>query len=544
MSSILVGIYKPDSSLRTIYQVDNGLSSNCKCISCDDDLVARQGAKVRHHFAHNTKNKESFACRESALHLLAKKVLSEVGAGFLPIHEFERTMIDVGRPGVAMLERLTGLGQKFEIEGMEFDFKIEKLRPDIVFDLKVYGSTVSVAFEIFSNKSFLRKRKDRVVRNDMSVVEICMDDFDIEDYTLDDLIMHFRNTKNYAWVWINEELRAIAEANWNEKNLLPAYSEETIENFVSDLDKYSKGNTFRFPLHEYMGKEIAYLDLQGKKQVVSTMIFPAFEKEYTVSGLEFDEWKLIISLSYKESSVKFPVLLKYFEKEPVTTSKSFLISNSSVFPSAESFFKNLEWGDNQKLEAMYRDAELKKVDILLKMYLDELKLLMNDVFSESKYIDNVITTYVPLFDKDCGIYFDLNDAKLIFGVNHLAFQDMFLKSLVRRQYLNVDETLGLYAASQLRVSTKDDSWIGRFSLIKNSYEHNKTSLQRVDDAINKIQNYIDILSPRSFLESYLNKCLDLAVLIRMNDRYQVLMGYEDIVHIVSTHGAWTLAKKR
>lgn len=193
---------------------------------------------------------------------------------------------------------------------------------------------------------------------------------------------------------------------------------------------------------------------------------------------------------------------------------------------------------------MYRDAELKKVDILLKMYLDELKLLMNDVFSETKYLDNAITTYVPLFDKDCGIYFDLNDAKLIFGVNNLAFQDVFLKNLVRRKYLDVDETLGLYAAAQLRVSTRDDSWFGRFSLIKKSYEHNKTSLQRVDDAINKIQKYIDVLSPRAFLESYLNKCLDLGVLIRINDKYQVLMGYEDIVHIVSTHGAWTLAKKR
>src|SRR5690349_11042424 len=71
----------PDDQLIHISRVLNGKACACLCPKCRDPLIARQGDRLLHHFAHES----GYACSgaaETALHRIAKQCLSG-GAEFL-----------------------------------------------------------------------------------------------------------------------------------------------------------------------------------------------------------------------------------------------------------------------------------------------------------------------------------------------------------------------------------------------------------------------------------------------------------------------------
>ena len=68
-----------NSERNSVYidDVPNGKRCNCTCKECEGKLIARNNGKVRtHHFAHENGN-DSIKCSQTALHLLAKEIISE-----------------------------------------------------------------------------------------------------------------------------------------------------------------------------------------------------------------------------------------------------------------------------------------------------------------------------------------------------------------------------------------------------------------------------------------------------------------------------------
>lgn len=69
-----------DSEGNSVYidDVQNGKRCNCTCKECGGKLIARNKGKVRiHHFSHEN-GKDSIKCSQTALHLLAKEIISEI----------------------------------------------------------------------------------------------------------------------------------------------------------------------------------------------------------------------------------------------------------------------------------------------------------------------------------------------------------------------------------------------------------------------------------------------------------------------------------
>jgi competence CoiA-like predicted nuclease len=71
-----------------ISEVPNGNDCNCRCFCCKGDMQARQGNERVHHFKHiNTEYENTCSaerCNETALHKIAKEILSENSAITLP----------------------------------------------------------------------------------------------------------------------------------------------------------------------------------------------------------------------------------------------------------------------------------------------------------------------------------------------------------------------------------------------------------------------------------------------------------------------------
>lgn len=72
-----------ENHLRFVDDVPRGLECNCVCPYCKVDLMAKQGQKKEHHFAHKN-NRKCTGARMTALHMLAQKVLTETKQVMLP----------------------------------------------------------------------------------------------------------------------------------------------------------------------------------------------------------------------------------------------------------------------------------------------------------------------------------------------------------------------------------------------------------------------------------------------------------------------------
>lgn len=81
-------LFGVDQSNRLVFvsEVPRGLSCRCRCVVCDEPLIARQGMVREHHFAHVSGRDPCDASHESLLHRYAKQVIHEAGGLTVPLN--------------------------------------------------------------------------------------------------------------------------------------------------------------------------------------------------------------------------------------------------------------------------------------------------------------------------------------------------------------------------------------------------------------------------------------------------------------------------
>lgn len=67
---------RPDGRLVEVSQVERGLACNCRCPGCGEPLLAKKGAVMAQHFAHQS-GSECSTGPETALHLAAKQLVAD-----------------------------------------------------------------------------------------------------------------------------------------------------------------------------------------------------------------------------------------------------------------------------------------------------------------------------------------------------------------------------------------------------------------------------------------------------------------------------------
>lgn len=117
-----------NNKLVSINEVENGINCNCVCPDCKSPLIAKNNEKniKAFHFAHT--NIECEGAYESAIHLLAKKILLEKKEIFTP-HYY-----GINKNGYFDSIFIKGQLIKFEEVRTEVDIRIEDIciRPDII----------------------------------------------------------------------------------------------------------------------------------------------------------------------------------------------------------------------------------------------------------------------------------------------------------------------------------------------------------------------------------------------------------------------------
>lgn len=114
-----------------VADVSSGLACGCICPACRSPLVARKGARRRHHFAHAVSNPNCRYGPETAIHRMAKQCLLDARRIALPAFTWTETAKDgLGQEFSESAEICLSSRISFEQAAAEYSFG--DLRPDVV----------------------------------------------------------------------------------------------------------------------------------------------------------------------------------------------------------------------------------------------------------------------------------------------------------------------------------------------------------------------------------------------------------------------------
>jgi hypothetical protein len=134
--------------------VPNGAKCNCHCPRCDSPLYAKNGGQEReHHFAH-APGQECEGAYESALHILAKNILLEIGEIMLPPSNND------GFP--------SGLIKIFDIHTERYDERYN-IRPDLE---GIMSNGERLLIEFYVSHKIDNKKRQIIIDNKLKCLEI------------------------------------------------------------------------------------------------------------------------------------------------------------------------------------------------------------------------------------------------------------------------------------------------------------------------------------------------------------------------------------
>ncbi|MBR1840349.1 MAG: hypothetical protein IJ782_07195 [Prevotella sp.] len=233
--------------------VPNGSNCNCSCVGCGKPLIARQGEKNQHHFAHEGGNVRE--CYDKTLHSLAEQIIKENKQVYSPKYDGEY--------------------YKHESELLSFvEVEVEQrndysdLQPDLVGvteDGKRIHIEIRNTHKVDSSKE--SKLKDRK--------QICME-IDVSKQSLNEL-KDFLLTKDEERKWIShpefeeEERKAKEEAYKLEKEKIRWISELAAKTSAYGFDD-DEVNSYQKPVSQTKIKPIIEETIEPKSVEPPTIV--------------------------------------------------------------------------------------------------------------------------------------------------------------------------------------------------------------------------------------------------------------------------------
>lgn len=175
-----------DGELISIEEATNGLECGCICPACGAILIAKQGNVNAHHFAHYNATDCEHG-KETALHIMGKKVVSEMKKAFFPInnkeHNYGSVKGEIRSYSIAVEEKL-------------IDFSI---KPDV---LLVSGNE-QISVEIKVTHAVEEEKKYKLFNANLTTIEIDLSDL-IDNY--DEEIIRERILSGEKTKWLYSSL--------------------------------------------------------------------------------------------------------------------------------------------------------------------------------------------------------------------------------------------------------------------------------------------------------------------------------------------------
>lgn len=180
-----------DGMLTHISNVESGLKCGCICPGCGEELIAKKGNKMTHHFAHKA-NSECLSGYQTSLHLLAKDVLLEEKRILLP-----KVKIRFSDHGGSYKEVLISNETFIEIDNVVLEKKQGEIIPDVI----AYCGDKKFYIEIYVTHKIDDNKKTKIIEEDVSTIEIDLSEIDryISKEMLKDIFLKETNQKHWIY---------------------------------------------------------------------------------------------------------------------------------------------------------------------------------------------------------------------------------------------------------------------------------------------------------------------------------------------------------
>ena len=262
-----------NNNLVSINEVENGINCNCVCPECKSPLIAKNNEKniKAFHFAHI--NDECEGAYESAIHLLAKKILLEKKEIFTP-HYYGINKYSIFKQGKLI---------KFEEVRTEVDVRIEDvcIRPDVIGYIR--GKEVYIEF---ANTHFIDFEKiNKLIKLNKPCIEIDISNLELNEEKLYKLL---KSENNFS-TWItNPKL----DKEYKDNQLILANNiakQKKIEYDISLKKKAKYQNNNNYNLYELEFNEVYKCPLQ-KKHLTSKLEKRHLDNNIIQSILNGKKW--------------------------------------------------------------------------------------------------------------------------------------------------------------------------------------------------------------------------------------------------------------
>lgn len=174
-----------------VTEVGRGLACQCRCVGCGEALIARQGEKREHHFAHESHKAPCESSHESLLHLYAKQLIADALGLLVPMTPAIASYLQIKEMSESMLLHA--------IAPVYAEVSIGNVRPDI---LLLTTDGVQVAVEVAYSSFCDEIKRDQFEKLGLPALEI-----DLSQFTPD----HFDPTEvkqvvilsieKKKWIW-------------------------------------------------------------------------------------------------------------------------------------------------------------------------------------------------------------------------------------------------------------------------------------------------------------------------------------------------------
>ncbi|MBE2263421.1 MAG: hypothetical protein IAE92_11815 [Burkholderiaceae bacterium] len=174
-----------------VSEVDRGLACQCRCVVCEEPLIARQGNVRGHHFAHASNREPCDSSHESLLHRYAKQLIVQAKGLMAPM-----------TPAVALFLGISDADspdQLHALASVQEEVMIGNIKPDL---LVVTSGGVQVAIEI-AYSSFCDLIKVAAFESlNLPALEIDLSHFTPDNFdpvAVRDSVVTSLTRKNWVW---------------------------------------------------------------------------------------------------------------------------------------------------------------------------------------------------------------------------------------------------------------------------------------------------------------------------------------------------------
>lgn len=208
-------------SIMDIPVENKGLQCECVCPGCGGKLVARKGAKKKHHFAHYNEPCNLAVAQQTALHMLAKEIIEQEKTFMFPGYAISYKEIN-WKPDYSSYnyhpepELQYRKPCKARCETVALEKKVSDFVPDIIVEVKGKACLIEIAVTHFVDE----EKQKKIEATGLPLVEVDLSSLHGQMLSRDvirDVLVNQTSGKTWIYNPIREEALAWAESEFQRR---------------------------------------------------------------------------------------------------------------------------------------------------------------------------------------------------------------------------------------------------------------------------------------------------------------------------------------